>query len=97
MKKDLISERFKVLGDETRLEIIKFLATGEKCVCNIFENFNLTQNLASYHLGILRKLGLIQARKKGKWVYYSLNIKSVENLSEVLDKVLTSKKINTNC
>ena len=99
MKRDptSISEKFKVLGNETRLEIFKFLATGEKCVCNIFEHLKLAQNLVSHHLGVLRKSEIITSRKDGKWVHYSINTKEVKNLNEVLNKVLTSTKKSSNC
>ncbi len=97
MQNNKISEQFKVLGNETRLEIIKFLATGEKCVCNIYEHLKLAQNLVSHHLGVLRKSGLIIASKEGKWVHYSLNEAEIKNLEGLLSKVLLSTKKKSKC
>ena len=97
MQNNEISEQFKALGNDTRLEIIKFLATGEKCVCNIFEYLNLSQNLVSHHLGVLRKSGLIIASKEGKWVHYSLNETRIKNLEDLLSKVLLVNKKKSKC
>ena len=88
MQSKKASQQFKVLGNETRLEIIKFLASGEKCVCNIYEHLKLTQNLVSHHLGILRKSGLIIASREGKWVHYALNEAEIQNLESLLSNIL---------
>lgn len=97
MQNNKISKQFKVLGNDTRLEIIKFLATGEKCVCNIYEHLKLAQNLVSHHLGVLRKSDLIVASKEGKWVHYTLNDSTIKNMSNSLEKVLTTAKKKSKC
>jgi len=81
-----MAQAFKVLGGSERIKIIRYLSTGEKCVCGIFKHLKLSQNLVSYHLSELRKNNLIIARKEGKWVYYSLNKKSFAELREFLEK-----------
>ena len=70
---------FKALSDETRLQILEMLTMGELCACNILEKFNFTQPTLSYHMKNLTQAGLVNARKEGKWTYYSLND---ENLKE---------------
>ena len=87
----------KTLGDDTRLDIILLLATGEKCVCEIFEKLKLPQNLVSHHLGILRESNLIINRKDGKWVYYSLNRKRIEELQKLLAKIVVTKERPPKC
>ena len=67
------SNLFKAIGEDHRLNIISQLASGEKCVCKIYEKLGLPQNLTSHHLSVLRKSGLIKGRKEGKWVYYNEN------------------------
>jgi ArsR family transcriptional regulator len=65
---------FKVLGDETRLEILGLLAAsdGELCV-NDFENqFQLSQGTISHHLRLLKEAGCVTADRRGTWVYYRL-------------------------
>jgi ArsR family transcriptional regulator, arsenate/arsenite/antimonite-responsive transcriptional repressor len=67
------SKLFKALADETRLRIIGLLTVREMCVCEVMVALNLTQPTASHHLGILENVGLVQDRKDGKWVFYSLS------------------------
>ena len=66
---------FKALSDDTRLRILNLLlsAKGSLCVCEIVDALGLPQYLISRHLVILKNAGLIQSKKKGRWVHYSLN------------------------
>lgn len=74
-------KRFKALGDETRLKMIRLLESGERCVCEMIELFDLGQSTASHHLKILKNAGLIRSRREGKFVYYRLlPIKETDNL-----------------
>lgn len=63
---------FKALADDTRLRILRLLEVREMCVCEIMVALNLTQPTASHHLGLLENVGLVNDRKEGKWVFYSL-------------------------
>ena len=85
MTKDelVLKNFFKLLGDESKFKIVSELKNGEKCVCVIYKELGLDQTLVSHHLSALKKAGLINGRKAGKWVYYSLNgeaFKEIENL-----------------
>ena len=64
---------FKALSEETRLRILSILRSGELCVCDIAETLKMTQPNISFHLGMLKEAGLIKDRKKGRWIYYSLD------------------------
>lgn len=69
---------FRALSDETRLRILKALASaGELCECNIVPSFGLSQPTISYHLKVLREAGLIRSQRRGQWVYHAVNPKSV--------------------
>jgi ArsR family transcriptional regulator, arsenate/arsenite/antimonite-responsive transcriptional repressor len=68
-----LSLAFRALGDETRLRIIALLTHGELCVCHFEKALDLSQPNVSRHLGILRTAGLVNARREGTWVYYSLS------------------------
>ncbi len=68
-----IHNSIKALANQIRIDILDYLMSGEKCVCEIFDHLELPQNLTSHHLGILKKNELILAKKEGKWVYYYLN------------------------
>ena len=65
----------KLLAEKNRLKIIFILKNGEHCACEIIRYLGLPQNLVSHHLNRLRMADLIQGRKEGSWVHYSLTDK----------------------
>ncbi|AYA69485.1 ArsR family transcriptional regulator [Acinetobacter sp. WCHA55] len=65
---------FKCLADETRFNIVMLVVVNhELCVCDLTEKLKLSQPKISRHLALLRSSGLLQDRRQGQWVYYSLN------------------------
>ena len=62
----------KALADESRLRMLMALQEGELCVCQITELMGLAMSTVSKHLSILYQAGLVNARKEGRWMYYSL-------------------------
>lgn len=87
----------KVLSDDVRFDIVLLLATGKKCVCEIYESLELKQSIVSHHLGVLRENDLITNDKDGKWVYYSLNRKCIEELQKTLTKIISTKERSPKC
>jgi ArsR family transcriptional regulator len=75
---------FHALSDETRLRIIEQLQEGEQCVCDMTDAFRTGQSRLSFHLKVLKDAGLITDRPEGRWVYYSLNDRAVEELQEII-------------
>ncbi len=71
-RKDQYVELFKSLSDETRLKMVVLLYKRELCVCQITAALSISQTKASRHLAILRRAGLLKARREGLWVYYIL-------------------------
>ena len=65
-------QMLKALYDPIRLEVIHALAQGERCVCDLIGDLNLTQSKLSFHLRVLREAGLLTDRKSGRWIYYRL-------------------------
>lgn len=63
----------KLLGDKTRLTMVKILANHECCVCEFVALFQMTQPAISQHLRKLKDSGLIKETRKGQWIFYSLN------------------------
>ena len=63
----------KALSDPNRLKIVQLLSEGEKCACKLLEEFNITQPTLSHHMRILCECGLVEVRKEGRWVHYSIN------------------------
>ena len=80
------SRLFKALADKTRLKILMLLDIREMCVCEIMVALDLTQPTASHHLGILETAKLVEDRREGKWVFYSLKNKHVMKLVKELMK-----------
>jgi len=64
---------FKAFCNGTRAQIIEFLMTGEKCVCEITAELDLSQPLTSHHLSILRRAGFVRSRGDGARTYYSID------------------------
>ncbi len=106
LRSDNISKNFdmfimykllRTLGNSIRLDILSYLLSGEKCVCKIFDHLDLPQNLVSHHLGVLRKNGLIVARKDGKWVHYSLNRVKFVRLRDFVGSFSSAKNKKSKC
>lgn len=62
----------KALAHPARLRILAMLRTGELCVCQITAALALAPSTVSAHLGDLRRSGLVEERKDGRWVHYGL-------------------------
>jgi len=68
-----IATMLRALADETRLRILSLLMeTGELCVCDIEDTIGGPQTKISRHLAYLRRTGLVQARRHGLWMLYSV-------------------------
>ena len=62
----------KALGDKQRVRALMSLRAGELCLCQIIELLKLSPSTVSKHMAILNQAGLVESRKKGRWVYYRL-------------------------
>jgi len=83
-----LAETFKALGDPTRVRIISVLCGGEMCVNDLAGVLELSQSAVSHQLRVLRNLHLVQPRKVGRSVYYSLDDQHVLTLfAQGLDHV----------
>lgn len=72
----------KALGDELRVQLAEALgAGGELCVCDLAWIVERPQNLTSHHLAVMRRGGVVEARRDGKMVMYSLSPLGVSMLS----------------
>ena len=64
---------FKALCDENRLKILEMLQSGEKCACIILEKMDISQPTLSHHMKMLCDSGIVDPRKDGKWIHYSIS------------------------
>lgn len=70
---DSAAKILKLLGDKTRLTMIKMLDDQECCVCEFVTLFEMSQPAISQHLRKLKDSGMVKESRKGQWVFYSLN------------------------
>ena len=92
---------FKAFCDENRLWILELLRSGEKCACVLLDDLHITQPTLSHHMKILCDSGVVQSRKEGKWVHYSIDPEGAERAIQLLKQQLTldiqCKAIKTCC
>ncbi|MFA6995233.1 MAG: metalloregulator ArsR/SmtB family transcription factor [Patescibacteria group bacterium] len=79
-----LAKFLRIIGDDNRLRILCLLKDGEHCVCEIGENLDIAQNLASSHLKVLRNFQLIIGRQEGKRIYYAINPKTFKQYNLIL-------------
>ncbi|PWW32606.1 ArsR family transcriptional regulator [Cytobacillus oceanisediminis] len=63
----------KLLGDKTRLTMVKILDANDCCVCEFVEIFKMSQPAISQHLRKLKDAGVVREARRGQWIIYSLN------------------------
>jgi len=83
----MLAEAFKALADPVRLQLLNLIATsaaGEACACDLVEPVGKSQPTVSHHLKVLREAGLIEADKRGTWVWYSVVPHRLDELRRVL-------------
>lgn len=78
---DLV-ERFKLLADPVRLQILDVLSRneGQVCVCDLEAAVPVKQPTVSHHLKILRNAGVVETERRGVWAYYFVNRARLEDL-----------------
>ncbi len=80
---------FKAFCDENRLKILEQLRTGEKCACKLLDDLHITQPTLSHHMKLLCDADIVQGRKEGKWVHYSMNQEGTERAKMLLEQLLS--------
>lgn len=61
------------LGEPKRLHALGMLSHGELCLCDLTEGLGLSPSTASNHMAILKRAGLVETRKDGRWMYFRLS------------------------
>ncbi|MFD1067075.1 ArsR/SmtB family transcription factor [Oceanobacillus locisalsi] len=73
---DEAADILKLLGDKTRLIMLKLMDEQTCCVCEFVEIFQSSQPAISQHIRKLKDLGLVKEERKGQWIFYSIHRKS---------------------
>ena len=86
----------KILSDPSRLAILDLLMQGVQCNCELGDQLKMPMNLISHHLKVLRAVGLVNAERDetdARWIYYSVNLKVLEQLREQFGVFFDPKRI----
>jgi ArsR family transcriptional regulator len=75
---------FIALGDKTRLRLLNLMRDREICVSSFTGTLGHSQPLISRHLAYLRNSGIVEARRDGKWIHYSIAASLDDNTSRLL-------------
>ena len=67
-----ITRLLAALTNPTRLRLVRLLLREELCVCELVDALRIPQYKVSRHLSRLRGVGLVEARRNGRWMYYSI-------------------------
>lgn len=78
---------FQALSDETRLDIIGLLESGERCVCELQDALEAAQSRLSFHLRVLKDAGIVTDRREGRWSYYELNREAFDDAEAILKEL----------
>jgi ArsR family transcriptional regulator len=81
---ELLAERFRLLGDPTRLRLLQALAGEERAVADLVAMTGATQANVSKHLQLLHRAGIVLRRKEGLHVYYSVADPSIFEICDVV-------------
>jgi len=87
-QKSVLDLRLKILcalSDPIRLEMLQYLADGERCVCEIIPAFQRAQSTISKHLNILYEAGILDRKIEGKRTLYRIKDSRVFNILKAVD------------
>ena len=78
-----LAELYKIFGDATRIKLLHALHIHEMCVCDLAVLLGVTKSAVSHQLKSLKMANLVQYRREGQVVYYSLADSHVEKIIDM--------------
>jgi ArsR family transcriptional regulator len=94
-KFDLVT-LFAALADPTRLRLLNLMDGREVCVCYFVEILKQGQPKISRHLAYLRRAGIVEARRDGKWMHYRIQRPDDTKAASILDATFKSFETDRN-
>lgn len=86
-KLEMAAGIMRAITHPLRMKIIAFIDKHKSVNVNkIFNSLNLEQSVASQHLKILRHANIVSTRREGKFIYYSVNYKTIQLINSIVDK-----------
>ena len=83
-----VAKVFKSLADPKRVQILDMLSDGEKCASALLEHFHVSQPTLSHDLKQLIDAGVVNSRRDGQRVLYSLNLEALKKMQQRLIQIL---------
>ena len=83
----VVAKMLRAISDPKRLQIVDMLSCGELCACVILESFKITQPTLSHDMKVLTQAGIVNARREGKNIYYSLNHDGLLEMHHALGRI----------
>ena len=77
-------ESFKALSDPTRRSVLDLLKSGAKTAGEIGAHFDMTGATVSHHLSVLKGAGLVSDERRGRYIYYELNVPLLDEIASWL-------------
>lgn len=93
-----LERQLKVLAEPKRLRIIHLLMEGVQCNCELGDALDIPANLISHHLRVLRDADLVDVERDpvdARWLYYSINRQTLEELNRRFDTFFDPDRIKT--
>ncbi len=91
---DFKAELFKSMGHPTRLRILELLRTGEKTVSELQQNLEIEASSVSQQLSLMRSRQLVDARKQGTSVYYTVRDPLVFTIMDIAREIFQNQVVN---
>lgn len=80
----------RALNHKLRQQILALIETEKKItVTEIYVRMRLEQSVASQHLAILRKAGIVNTQRDGKFIYYTVNYKRIDEINQVVEDLIS--------
>lgn len=88
---EIVAARFRVMGDATRLELLQHLMGQEHSVQELCRLTQMSQANISKHLSLLAEQGILNRRKEGLFVYYSVADLTIYQLCDLVCGALSQR------
>lgn len=88
MGNQLVANLIKAISHPTRLHIIKLLKERPLCVCDIIEQIGSEQSNTSQHLTVLKNQGIVESRKDGLMMIYSIKNAKIYEIIDIAEEIL---------
>ncbi len=88
---ELKAEIIQAAAHPIRLAVIEFLVDGEQCVCDIVEHVGAQRSNVSRHLSVMVRAGLLESRKEGLKMFYSLKTPCIVRFLECVEEALRER------